>query len=125
MCISIAQKKTIISYAENYTQYYNAELVNENGKPIAPEETIELCKEKYAEQETDRAFDEFKNIENRLEYLITDLQEIETNKSENAYALGERYMELADKYGFERKYTIEFEKEMDKDERNNELDLDK
>ena len=84
-----------------------------------------MCKEKFTEQETDRAFDKFKNIEAQLEESMTDVQDIETNKEDDFYMLGERYMKHADKYGFETKFTIEFEKEIDKDERKSELDLDK
>ena len=61
-----AQKNTIINYAKEYSDELNTELVNENGKRIAPEETIILCLNKYEDQEMDKKYDKLKRTKESL-----------------------------------------------------------
>ena len=108
--MSKAQENAIQNTAYNLARTRDTKLIDENGQYINPEDTIRICEEKRIEQETDRAFDEFKSIEEQLEDLTAESLEIEVDKQDTAYHLGERYLELADQYGFETKFEIKMEK---------------
>ena len=122
--ISEAQEDAIKEFVYDHIDH-DAKLVDENGRQIQPNDIIHIFEEKRNEMEMDWAFDEFKSIEEELEKLTAESLEIEVDKQDTAYHLGERYLELADQYGFETKFEIEMENEKDIDERKNELDLDK
>ena len=124
-----AQKKTIINYAKEYSDKLNTELVNENGKRIAPEETIISFLNKYEDQEMNKKNAKLKEIESRKNrrdayeefmYLEERIEELAANKYEDSYLLTEserkelydssiKYMELAEQHGFETKFDFTFD----------------
>ena len=60
------------------------------------------------EKNTEIAYDEFKDIESKIEDFANSLESIQENAIILA-SLGEQYMTLSDQYGFERKFDIEID----------------
>ena len=123
-----AQKDAILSFTKDYAERYQAlDLVTDGGRIIGVDEVIKVCNEKMAEQdkEISDAYDEFKKIEEMLEYSIDD-QDGDNDKKEQV-KLAERYLELSEKYGFERQFEIEMADEPTKDMKNerNDFNMDK
>ena len=60
------------------------------------------------EKNIEIAYDEFKDIESKIEDFANSLESIQENAIILA-SLGEQYMALSDRYGFERKFDIEID----------------
>ena len=124
-----AQKEAILSFTEDYGERYEAlGLVTDGGRIIGMDEVIDRCVDKIVEQnlEISEAYDEFKKIEDAFEYSFDDMAETGNNEQDQR-EMAERYLELSEKYGFERQFDIEIADEPDKDRENrrNEFNMDK
>ena len=108
-----AQKETIINLAEQYQKEYNTSLTDKNKNTITPEDTIRLCNEKRIEQEEEKAFNIFSNLEFNLQLMVEGIEKInglKLNENDVFYKIAEKYNELAEQYGFETKFEIKMEK---------------
>ena len=110
--LSRTQLDRITSFVEESSKRYHLPIETEEGKIATREEIIKVCKEKYNEQEkeVDEAYKDFKEMEEKLEYTLTDeyARQIAENPEStiNIENIAKNYVKLADTYGFETKLEI-------------------